>query len=53
MKITIAYQEHERYDAENDAEYFKKRYRFVTIKKSVRHDPFRHIYLTIKIPPPT
>lgn len=50
MKITIAYIEAEEAEATAIADGVTKRYPLAKVKKSDRHSPFKHIYLTTKKP---
>lgn len=50
MKIKIAFTENERKQAENITSWIKfccRSYGKVRAKESRKHDPFRHIYLSI------
>ena len=48
MKIKITIQPGEEEAASGDVEYYCRRYRNVKVRKSERHPPFKHTYLSIK-----
>ncbi len=51
MKISISYQDGEKLQARTIEEFARVIFPGVKVRKSDRHPPFKHIYLTVNFPP--